>query len=204
MNILLSGFEPFQQDTSNPSWEIAHALDGWQIAEHVVHAIKLPVVFGESAKQLFEAIEYYQPSVVICLGLAANRTCISLERIAINLDDAPIPDNAGDQPIDEPIISTAPIAYFSTLALKNIFQALKHQDIPVEISNSAGTYVCNHIFYQLMHFLAKSQRTVHAGFIHVPSFDNMNLDKQISAIRLVLHSVLSEKISQKISAGKIS
>lgn len=204
MNILLSGFEPFQNDVINPSWEVAQALNGWSIQEHLVHAVKLPVSFGESAKILCEAIQYYQPDVVICLGLAANRTCISLERIAINVDDAPIPDNTGYQPIDLPIKPSAPSAFFSTLALKNIFQALKNQDIPVEISNSAGTYVCNHIFYQLMHYLMKSQNQTQAGFIHIPSFQNMNIDDQVSAIQIVLHTIIYQTKNQNISAGKIS
>jgi pyroglutamyl-peptidase len=165
--VLLTGFEPFEGATINASWEAARALDGETIAGHRIVAALLPVVFGDALVALREAIARTQPVMAICMGVATLRTHISIERVAINVDDARIPDNSGRQPVDQAIVAEGPAAYFSTLPIKAMRQALEAADIPVEISQTAGTYVCNHVFYGLMHEFATHPEQ-RAGFIHVP------------------------------------
>ena len=165
--ILLTGFEPFSGESINPSWELAQTLDGEVIAGHRVVAICLPCVFGASLKILHAAIAKYQPQLVLALGQGSDRSRLSLERVAINIDDARIPDNAGAQPLDRAVVPGAPVAYFSSLPLKTMLAALRAVGIPAEISQTAGTFVCNHVFYGLMHALAE-QPGVRGGFLHVP------------------------------------
>jgi pyroglutamyl-peptidase len=166
--ILLTGFEPFGGEAINPSWlaaqRAADVLRG-QGADAV--AVEVPCVFGRSVDVLRESIDRYRPDLVLCVGQAGGRERISLERVAINVDDARIPDNAGGQPIDEPIATDGPAAYFSTLPVKACREAVAAVGVPVEVSQTAGTYVCNHIFYGLMHDLA-SREGVRGGFVHVP------------------------------------
>jgi len=158
--ILLSGFEPFGGDSFNPSWEVAQALGGTRIGEAEVVALELPCVFGDALAAL-------QPSLVLALGQAAGRCDLSIERIAINVDDARIADNAGAQPIDQPVVPGGPAACFSTLPIKAMVAALQAQGVPASISQTAGTFVCNHVFYGLMHAL-QGQGAVRGGFMHLP------------------------------------
>ena len=127
----------------------------------------LPTVFGESFQVLRRLIEEHDPAIVLCLGEAGGRDGLSLERVAINVDDARIPDNTGAQPIDEPIAQDGPVAYWSTLPIKAVCHALQDAGFPASISQTAGTYVCNHVFYGLMHFL-RGRGHVRGGFMHVP------------------------------------
>src|SRR6476620_7458159 len=169
--LLLTGFEPFGGDTATPSSAAARSAARLLQSEGLdVQAVELPCVFGESAKVLTEALERFSPELVLCAGQAGGRARISLERVAINCDDARIPDNAGNRPIDEEVIQDGPAAYFSTLPLKAGLAALSAAGIPAEVSQSAGTYVCNHVFYALMHALTTRAGTpaTRGGFIHVP------------------------------------
>ena len=205
--VLLTGFEPFAGAATNPSWRAAHALHGKRIAGHRIVARELPVAFGESLKRLRAAIREVRPAAVVCVGLAASRDAISLERIAINLDDARIPDNAGRQPIDVPVVDGGPDAYFSTLPIKAIFAALRTARIPAEVSQTAGTYVCNHVFYGLMHLLRR-RRGVRAGFIHVPPTDDsaesgLPLDTLVEALRIAVRATLATNDGARVSAGAI-
>ena len=165
--VLITGFEPFGGDTINPSQEIAQALDGRTIAGRTIVGATLPCVFGGSRQELVRLLRAHQPGVVICLGLAAGRAEITPERVAINVDDARIPDNAGQQPIDVPVVRSGPAAYWSRLPIKGIVAELRTRKIPAAVSQTAGTFVCNHVFYGLMHLL-RWQRPVLGGFIHVP------------------------------------
>lgn len=165
--VLLTGFEPFGGEDVNPSWEAVRALQGARIGGHRVEARCLPVVFGDSAAALRKAIAATKPRLVVCVGQAGGRARISLERVAINLDDARRPDNAGQSPVDAPIVADGPAAYFSTLPIKRLRAALQRAGVPAEISNTAGTYVCNHLFYALMHAL-RARRGVRGGFVHIP------------------------------------
>jgi pyroglutamyl-peptidase len=166
--ILLTGFEPFGGDSLNPSEEICRALNGQAVARHTVVGALLPCVFGAAIKELKHLIRLHEPALVVSLGLAAGRAEITPERVAINVDDARIPDNAGQQPIDKPVVKGGPAAYFSTLPIKAIVQQLKKRGLPAAVSQTAGTFVCNHVFYGLMHDLALHHRGVRGGFIHVP------------------------------------
>jgi pyroglutamyl-peptidase len=164
--VLLTGFDPFGGETINPSWEAVRSLDGEIIAAHRIVAVQLPTVFGDSLALLRKTLRRVAPVLVLCVGQAGGRAALGLERIAINVDDARIPDNAGKQPIDRAVVRTGPDGYFSTLPIKAMREALLRAGIPAEISQTAGTFVCNHVFYGLMHALAQS--TVRGGFMHIP------------------------------------
>lgn len=166
--ILLTGFAPFGGESINPSWQAVQQLQGWQPDEETqVQTLELPCVFAQSLEVLQAAIQQLNPVLVIAVGQAGGRTAISLEKVAINYQDARIADNAGNQPLGEPVFAGGATAYFSTLPLKAILQSLRQQGIPAEISYSAGTFVCNHVFYGLMHAVATTPK-VRAGFVHIP------------------------------------
>ena len=165
--ILVTGFEAFDKSALNPSAEIVKALEG----DDLVTAI-LPVVFGQASSKLKELIELHKPTAVLCLGLAVGRSEITPERIAINLDDALIADNAGNQPLGQRIIADGPDGYFSTLPIEKMVTSMKAAGIPASISLSAGTFVCNHIFYVLQNYLKDS--SVKSGFMHVPLMDEQS------------------------------
>jgi pyroglutamyl-peptidase len=167
--VLLTGFEPFGGGTLNPSGAIARELDGVEIEGHQVCGAVLPCVFGQSVTELKRLLRRQRPALVISLGLANGRSEITPERVAINVDDARIPDNAGRQPIDRPIVRRGPAAYWSTLPIKAIVAELRRQHTPAAVSQTAGTFVCNHVFYALMHELARTRAKVRGGFIHLPA-----------------------------------
>ena len=212
--ILLTGFEPFDQDSVNPSWEVARALHGETIAGAQVHAVQLPCVFGAAMEVLDEALASLQPSLVISLGLAGGRSEITPERVAINIDDARIPDNAGHQPVDQSVVRDAPAAYFSTLPIKAMVRHLRDAGIPASVSNTAGTFVCNHVFYALMHRLSRRAGPgVRGGFIHIPALPqqaarqpgmaSMALDTQIQGIRTAIHTAMTVQQDLQEHAGQL-
>jgi pyroglutamyl-peptidase len=166
--ILLTGFEPFDSEVENPSWEAVRPLDGEKIDDHRIASRLMPCIYGEVIRRLRAEIAALKPSVVLCVGQAGGRTEVSVERIAINLDDARIPDNAGAQPLDRPVVAHGPAAYFTSLPVKAIVLALREAGIPASLSHTAGTFVCNHIFYGACHVQARSRAKFRAGFIHVP------------------------------------
>jgi pyroglutamyl-peptidase len=174
--VLLTGFEPFGGESRNPSEEIVRQLHDLIIFRHRVVGGLLPCVFGAARKELKHLIKLYEPALVLCIGQAGGRAEITPERVAINIDDARIADNAGQQPVDKPIIKTGPAAYWSTLPSKAIVAALQKNGIPAAVSQTAGTFVCNHVFYGLMHEL-RGQTKVRGGFIHVPYLPEQTKDK---------------------------
>ncbi|UCU92962.1 pyroglutamyl-peptidase I [Hydrogenophaga taeniospiralis] len=195
--VLLTGFDAFGGDAINPSWLAVRALHGRQIAGHTVVAAQLPTVFGEALRALHGLLVKHQPALVICVGQAGGRSALSLERVAINVDDAPIPDNAGAQPIDAPVAPGAPAAYFSTLPIKAMLAALQREGLPAEVSQTAGTFVCNHVFYGLMHTIAANPELRHTrgGFVHVPwlpeqGTPNMALDDVVRGLRVAVRAAL--------------
>jgi pyroglutamyl-peptidase len=200
--LLLTGFDPFDGAASNPSWEAACALDGRIVGGHRIVARRLPTEFGASLRALRGAIRETDPSLVVCTGLAGGRTGLSLERVAINVDDARIPDNAGSQPIDARIVARGPAAYFSTLPIKAMLAALRKHGIPAHVSQTAGTYVCNHVFYGLMHALRR-KRGVRGGFIHMPNAGRggMPLDDIVEGLRIALRVAATTKADARIAAG---
>jgi pyroglutamyl-peptidase len=177
--VLITGFEPFGGERVNPALEAVRRLDGRWLEDVGVRVIagEVPTVFRRSVEVLAQAIERVEPDVVICVGQAGGRSHITPERVAINVDDARIPDNAGQQPVDEPIVQNGPAAYFSTLPIKRIVSALREAGIPATVSNTAGTYVCNHLFYGLMHLLHTRWPRVRGGFIHIPYLPQQVVDR---------------------------
>ena len=169
LSVLVTGFDPFGGSAVNPSWDAIHAIDGREIAGYRVIGGEIPTVFGASLQRLQALMEQHRPQLVICTGQAGGRPAMSLERVAINVNDARIPDNAGAQPIDVPIVADGPAAYFTTLPIKAMLKALLDGGVRAEVSQTAGTFVCNQTFYGLMHLLAQPQwQGVRGGLIHVP------------------------------------
>jgi pyroglutamyl-peptidase len=165
--VLITGFEPFGGEKVNPSQEIARQLNGRVIAGRRVIGRILPCVFGVANAELRRILRETAPELVIAVGQAGGRSEITPERVAINVDDARIADNAGSQPVDVPVVTRGPAAYWSTLPVKAIVATLRAHEIPAAVSQTAGTFVCNHVFYGLMHAL-RVRRGVRGGFIHVP------------------------------------
>ncbi len=167
MKVLITGFDPFDSEAINPAWEAVNALpnviDGIEVIK-----VQIPTVFKKSAKKLFETIEAVKPDAVICVGQAGGRFDFNVERIAINVDDARIPDNEGKQPIDEQIFEDGENAYFATLPIKAMVEEARKAGVPASVSNTAGTFVCNHIMYSLLYYISKNNLNIRGGFIHVP------------------------------------
>ena len=225
--VLVTGFEPFGGQAINPTALIVEQLQTGEVQQKmeqggvVLQACLLPVVQGDSVKSCIQAIEAFQPDIVFMLGQASGRENISFEKVAINLDDFRIPDNAGNQPIDQPVVDKGPAAYFTQLPIKTLMQALKQQGIGAEISYSAGTFVCNHLFYGISHYLAtQTQCSATCDFIHVPllpeqvaaeqritgnqSLPFMPLDAMVEGI---LHAIITAArfpSEQQVSAGTIN
>jgi pyroglutamyl-peptidase len=166
VHILVTGFEPFGGQSLNPSWEVAHALHGWTLEGAQITSVQLPCVFAQALPALQQALAQHHPDIVLALGQAEGRCDFSVERVAINVMDARVADNAGAQPIDVPVIAGGPAAYFSTLPIKSLVAGLKAAGFPASVSQTAGTFVCNQVFYALQHTLAGLG--VHSGFVHLP------------------------------------
>ncbi|MBL0143103.1 MAG: pyroglutamyl-peptidase I [Betaproteobacteria bacterium] len=210
--MLVTGFEPFGGEDANPSWEICGRLPV-AIGRARLHTLRVPTVFRSAIEVTAQAIEELEPSIVILLGQAGGRACLSIERVAINVDDARIADNAGRQPVDEPVAPTGPAAYFATVPIKAMLAAVRDAGVPAEVSNSAGTFVCNHLLYGVLHYLAASGRKAAAGFIHVPWLDSqavarpgepsMALATMVRGVEAAIASALDTAIDVKIGAGKL-
>ena len=175
MKIIVTGFDPFGGEKINPSIECVKALPEVEGVELI--RLELPTVFKESAKRLNEVINDVKPDAVLSVGQAGGRAGITMERIAINVDDARIPDNISQQPIDEEIQVEGEAAYFSTLPIKRIVKAIREAGISAEVSNSAGTFVCNHIMYQSLFAATKADKPFKAGFMHIPFIPEQTTDK---------------------------
>jgi pyroglutamyl-peptidase len=200
MRILITGFEPFGGQHINPSWEVARALAQGHVPQAQVQAIQLPCVFAQAASALTRALDDFLPDIVLALGQAEGRCDISVERVAINIMDARIADNAGAQPIDQPVVPPGPAAYFSTLPIKHLVARMRAAGFPASVSQTAGTFVCNQVFYALQHALVG--RPVRSGFVHVPllpeqaahwpgpAMPSMPLDTQVAAMRCALACLL--------------
>ena len=167
-NVLVTGFEPFGGEPINPALEAVRQLDGRVIGGCRVVTRALPVVRYASIEALLTHLRETDPLLVIAVGQAGGRLDITPERVAINVDDFRIPDNGGLQPIDEAVVADAPVAYWSTLPIKAMVEAMRKAGVPASVSNSAGTFVCNHLFYGLMHHLAQSGSSTRGGFMHIP------------------------------------
>jgi pyroglutamyl-peptidase len=199
--ILLTAFEPFGGDPVNPSLLIARQLHGETVAGARVVMVELPCVFHRALVVLDEALARTRPTLAVALGLAAGREGLSIERVAINVDDARIPDNVGAQPVDEAIAPEGPAAWFSTQPIKAMVAALKQAGVPASVSQTAGTFVCNHVFYGLQQRLAGTG--VRSGFIHVPLLPEqaaqypgkpvLALEDQVRGVRLALEVAMTHR-----------
>ena len=180
MKILVTGFDPFGGEKVNPALEVVKSLPS------VIHGaeirwVEIPTVFYKSAEVLETAIVRYQPDAVLCIGQAGGRASLTPERVAINQDDARIPDNQGNQPIDTPIRLDGQAAYFSTLPIKAMVQAIKEEGLPATVSNTAGTFVCNHLMYQALYLADKKFPHMRAGFMHIPYMTEQVINKPNTA-----------------------
>lgn len=207
--VLITGFEAFDGATVNPSAQIAAALDGRVIAGRRVVGAVLPCVFGGSVVELKRWLGEVRPELVICVGQAGGRADITPERVAINVDDARIADNAGAQPVDVPVVRGGPAAYWSTLPIKAIVATWRERAIPASVSQTAGTFVCNHVFYGLMRALAR-RKGVRGGFVHVPFLPeqaargepSLALDTMIEALAVAVEVALTTKRDRREAGGR--
>lgn len=163
--LLITGFEPFGKDTINPSWEAVARLED-TIGGYKLTKLQVPVVFGTAAQRVLEAARELEPDAILCIGQAAGRSAVTPEVVAINLRDASMEDNAGNRPTDQPVAPQGPAAYFASIPVRKIVDAVKRAGIPCALSYSAGAYVCNDLFYALRHHYEGTK--TRAGFIHVP------------------------------------
>ncbi|MCD4866020.1 pyroglutamyl-peptidase I [Pseudomonas sp. PLB05] len=211
MTLLLTGFAPFGGEELNPSWEAVRRLDGERLGDLPVVAAQLPTEFGAALRVLDELLDRYRPTLVVAVGQAGGRAELSLERIAINVDDARIPDNVGRQPIDEPVVPGGPAAYFSTLPIKAMVHALRAAGFPAAVSQTAGTFVCNHVFYGLQHRLQGTG--VRGGFIHIPYLPaqaanqpgapSMALETLVAGLRLALTCAATTTADLREGGGQL-
>lgn len=213
MKILVTGFDPFGGESINPALEavkkISNNIDGVEIIK-----IEVPTVFKKSIDTLDKAMEEHKPDVVLCVGQAGGRFEITPEKVAINLDDARIKDNEGNNPIDELIFKDGETAYFSSLPVKAIVKNIKENNIPSSVSYSAGTFVCNHIMYGLLYLIDKKYKNVKGGFIHVPFIPSQVLEKKnmpsmalediTKGLEFALKAIIENKEDIKETGGKIS
>jgi pyroglutamyl-peptidase len=213
MKALVTGFEPFGGDRVNPAFEalarLPARLGGLELA-----TAALPVVFGRALAALEAAVGTHAPALVLAVGLAGGRSELSLERVAINIDDARIADNDGNQPIDRPVVRGGPPAYFTLLPIKAAVAALRESGLPAAVSNSAGTFVCNHVFYGLMHLAATGPRRFRGGFLHVPYLPSqaarvagapsMALEQIVEGIEIILAVAASRVDDLAVSEGAVS
>jgi pyroglutamyl-peptidase len=210
-SVLVTGFDPFGGDAINPSWMAVQALHGRMVAGHRLIGAQLPTVFGHSMEVLRDLVHRHRPALVLCTGQAAGRAALSLERIAINVNDARIPDNAGAQPVDTPVVPGGPAAYFTTLPIKAMFASLLAEGINAEVSQTAGTFVCNHVFYGLMHELA-TRHDLHrtrGGLIHLPRLPaqgqpSMQLDEIVQGLRIAIECALVTIEDIRVEAGALN
>ena len=212
--VLLTGFEPFDQDLINPSWEAVRLLEGVQLGADVrIVARQLPCAFSTAGEGLAQLLAEHRPQMVIAVGLGPGRSDISIERVAINLNDARIPDNLGQQPIDTEVVPGGPAAYFGTLPSKAMVKAVREAGIGACVSQTAGTFVCNQVFYLLQHALAGSG--VRSGFIHVPWLPeqvagrvpeppSMALPMQVEGLRIALLTAWNTQVDITEAGGQVS
>ena len=205
MKLLITGFEPFGESKINPSEQVVRALAREKIAGVEMHTAILPVERVRGPQVLLDAVKRVQPDAVLCLGEAQRRMAISIERVAINLMDYRMPDNAGQKIVDEPIARDGPAAYFCTLPVRAMFDAVRAAGIPAELSLSAGAYLCNQVLYTLVHHLAQNKSRTRAGFIHLPALPeqvstrdavtlgaSMSLETMVIGVRTAIQIIATE------------
>ena len=202
MKVLVTGFDPFGGEPINPAWEAVKAMKD-TIAGAEIVKMQIPTVVGKSIEKIHQKMKELQPDLVISVGQAGGRFGVTPERVAINVTDARIPDNEGNQPIDEPIFPDGPAAYFSNLPVRAMVQAIKDAGYPSVLSNSAGTYICNHVMYGILYYIEKEFPNVRGGFIHVPYAPSQVVNKPstpsmaLADITASLEAAVAAAISSK-------
>lgn len=197
MKVLVTGFEPFGGESINPSWEAVRMLPD-VIEGSTLIKIQLPVVQNKALERIHETIRKEQPDCVLSVGQAGGRKGITVERIGINCDDYRIADNEGNQPVDEKIFADGPDAYFASIPVRKIVEAINREGIEVSVSNTAGTYVCNHVLYGTRYLCEKEYGNIISGFIHVPYIreqekePNMDLDDIAKALEIALKVIVKK------------
>ncbi len=203
IDVLLTGFTPFDGAAVNESWEaVRRAAPALREGGLDVEALELPVQFGRAGDLLVAAVQEHRPRLVVATGLAAGRTGITPERVAINVRDARIPDNAGAAPVDEPVVSGGPVGYFSTLPIKAMVASLP-RGVPGGVSQTAGTYVCNDVFYRLQHQLATDPAlsATRGGFVHVPAADVVDAVTSAQALVGMVEAALRTEVDEPLAGG---
>lgn len=213
MKILVTGFDPFGGETTNPAYEAIKLIPD-EILDSEIIKLEIPTVFTRSAKGVEDAIKEHSPDVVLSIGQAGGRSSISVERVAINLAEARIPDNDGEQPIDEKLQENGKNAYFATIPVKGIVQHIREQKLPANISYTAGTYVCNSIMYHVLHMTYERYKDIRAGFIHVPfsteqaaekpdGTPSMSLESIAKGIEYAIEAIIEDKDVEDEAMGTI-
>lgn len=216
MKILVTGFDPFGGEKINPALETIKRLPDTILGAQIIK-LEIPTVVGKSLAKIKEAVEKENPDVVLSIGQAGGRSEITVERVGINIDDCRIPDNEGNQPIDEPVVKGGPAAYFVTVPIKAIVENIKAHNIPASISNTAGTFICNHVCYGVAHLAAArtaAGKPMKSGFIHIPFLPeqvigkpaltpSMSLETIVSGITHALEAIVKHGSDIKVSGGKI-
>ena len=210
--VLVTGFDAFCGESINPSWQICERLPR-SIGGLRVETCRVPCEFRQSIETVAQAIARHKPALVVCLGQAGGRAHMSVERVAINVSDARVADNGGARPIDERIEEGGPSAYFATLPIKAMVEAMHAAGVPAEISNSAGTYVCNHVMYGVLHYLESRREEARAGFIHVPYCEEqvvgkpaiaaMSLETMVKGVEAAIVAALRHESDLKIGGGTL-
>lgn len=212
--VLLTGFDPFGNESVNPAIEAVKKLEGKVLEGYTVEVLEVSTAFDSCIEELKLALKAVKPDVVICVGQAGGRSQMCLERVAINVNDARIADNEGNQPIDTPVVEDGPVGYWSTLPIKAIVEALRNQGIPASVSQTAGTFVCNHIFYGLMHQIMQMDRDVRGGFIHIPFLPeqaakhpgqpSMALETIVQGLEYAIVTAINYKQDISVVGGQVS
>lgn len=213
--VLVTGFDPFGGEKVNPALEAIKLLKGKRTDNYSIEICEIPTVFKRSIETLSNAIQSSHPDIVICIGQAGGRSSITVERVAINVDDARIPDNEGNQPIDIPVIAGGPVAYWSTLPIKAMVKNMQEKGIPASISQTAGTFVCNHIFYGLMNRIEQNKSSsIKGGFIHIPflpeqtvhrpASPSMSLDMIVSGLEIAIDTAVNYEEDIVIQGGQLN
>lgn len=213
MKILLTAFDPFGDDIINPALEAVKLVDTSLINADVVK-LEVPTIFHRSLEVVAEAMEKEKPDAVLAIGQAGGRFNLTPERVAINQDDARIMDNAGNQPVDVPIFEDGEPAYFSSLPIKAMVQFIQEADLPAQVSNSAGTFVCNHLMYGILYHIDKKHPEMRGGFMHVPYIPEQVVNKKDTpsmaladiarGIEAALQAIIEHEVDLKIEGGAIA
>ena len=190
MKLLLTGFDPFGGEPINPAWEDVKRVSD-QVGDVEVVKLMVPTVFYKSIDTVAAAIEKEKPDAVLCIGQAGGRFDLNPERVAININDARIPDNEGNQPLDGPVFEDGETAYFATLPIKAMAEEIRKAGVPASVSNTAGTYVCNHLMYGVLYTLANKYPDVRGGFMHVPFITSQVINRKPIAPSLSLEQIVT-------------